>query len=256
MKKLLILASLIMGVSTTAMADDDYESETESSSTTYDSQMGSDTVSEDVSADESTATGASTTTTETSRTEVEEDDSGLDKGGPMIEPFIFASQSEGAVEVEGVGAINESSDFREGGIGLRLGGHVSEIIFLAADARYARTSYDNDAFYSDADATQYNYGITLGAQTPWAGIRVWGTSVLGGEFNPNAGANDLDVKFGGAGGYRVGAGLHIAAISLNLEYEDLDYGNTDIESPGTTTVTGVDASQQGYTLSIGFPVEL
>jgi hypothetical protein len=241
MKKIFLITSLILGLGAKGIAAEEYE----------DSNLGSDSA-----LDESTATGATTETTEVSRTQVEEDDDDkLDKGGPFIEPFLFGSQSEGAVEARGIGAVDESSDIREAGIGLRLGGHISEVVFLAADARYGRAGFD-ESFYDDAETDHYNYGITLGAQTPWAGVRVWGTSILGGEFNPNAGANDLDVKFGGANGYRVGAGLHIAAVSLNLEYQDMDYRTTDIESPGTTTVTGVDASQQGYSLSIGFPVEL
>ncbi len=255
MKKLLLITSLILGLGANGMAADEYE----------DSNLGSGSGTiyseEEVSAeplDESTETGATTTTetTEVSRAQAdEEDEDDRDKGGPFIEPFLFGSQSEGAIEARGIGAVDESSDIREAGIGFRLGGHINEVVFLAADARYGRAGFD-ESFYEDADTDHYNYGITLGAQTPWAGVRVWGTSILGGEFNPNAGANDLDVKFGGANGYRVGAGLHIAAVSLNLEYQDMDYRTTDIESPGTTTVTGVDASQEGYSLSVGFPVEL
>ena len=217
MKKLIFITSLIMGVSTICKA-----------------------------ADDSSATSES-------RTQAQQEN--RKSGGGFVEPFLYGTQSKAALDARGLGAVDSTSDFREAGIGARLGGHIGDVVFLAADARYSRSGA-TQAFLQSPDSTSYNYGITLGAQTPWAGIRVWGTSVLGGEFNPSPGANNLDLKFGGANGYRVGAGLHIAAVSLNLEYQDIDYRTTTIENPGTTTISGVDARQRGYSLGLGFPIGL
>lgn len=261
MKKLLILTSLLMGFSLPSWAADNTGYE-DSDSSTYSEEAPTTETTEQPQpvarpADESSATGATApaSTTE-SRTAADNQDEGKkrDSGGFYLEPFIFGSQSEGAIEASGLGAIDSTSDIREGGLGLRIGGHIGEVVLISADARYGRAGLSN-SFYENADSDHYNYGLMLGAQTPWAGIRVWATRILGGEFNPNAGANNLDVKFGGATGYRVGAGFHVAAVSLNLEYQDLSYGDTDVESPGTTTISNIDASQKGYTVSLGFPLE-
>ena len=52
-----------------------------------------------------------------------------------------------------------------------------------------------DSFYQTADADVYNYGPTLGVQMPFAGLRLMGTYVLGGAFDPAAGAYGIDLKF-------------------------------------------------------------
>jgi hypothetical protein len=297
MKKILLVASLIMGVTTVGYAHDnsgststndssEYGSDSSSytgSTSTSDSEHFSDksnpenigtagevspsqpdaldssyTKDEDMSSD----TGATTTTTETTettqtnKTQAEpekKDEKELSKGGFYIEPLIYASQNDGDAKINGA---DQSSTLNEAGLGLKIGGHVSQIFTLGLDGRYGRTKADNGTF-EDKNADHYDYGITAGLQTPWYGVRIFGTGILGGGLNPEAGANGVDVNYTGAEGYRVGAGVFFKAVSLNLEYQDVRYKDVDIQNAGTgTPVTSADASQTGYGLSLGFPIEL
>jgi hypothetical protein len=99
----------------------------------------------------------------------------------------------------------------------------------------------------------------IGLQTPLFGIRVMAGYVVAGENNPAAGAQGVDLKFKEATGWRVGAGLYIFAVSVNLEYQDLTYNTTEVESFGSIAVdraTSIDANSRGYTLSLGFPIAM
>lgn len=52
---------------------------------------------------------------------------------------------------------------------------------------------------------------------------------------------------------------NIAAIGINLEYQDLKYNSTEVESVGSVALnkdTSVDADTKGYSLSVSFPIEL
>jgi len=83
--------------------------------------------------------------------------------------------------------------------------------------------------------------------------------VVAGENNPDAGNQGVDLKFKEAQGWRLGAGVHIAAVGVNLEYQDLKYNSTEVESLGPVAVnnnTSVDADTKGYSLSVSFPIEL
>ncbi|HRO68424.1 MAG TPA: hypothetical protein PL182_12715 [Pseudobdellovibrionaceae bacterium] len=181
-------------------------------------------------------------------------------GGLFVEPLLQYEDSKSEIKSSQLPLVTDDSSgtLKGPGLGLRLGGHVADIVFIAADARYMKTDL-NDSFYEKAAATGYNYGVTLGAQTPLFGIRVWGTAVLGGELDPEAGVSDLDLKFKDAKGHRVGAGIHFAAVAVNLEYQDLKYDKTEIQSWGSLTAnntTDVDSTQKGLILSVGFPIEL
>lgn len=207
---------------------------------------------------ETTETTESTTYTEETAAMPRADE--RSRGGAFVEPMLIYTQNETSIKTSQLPVLTDdtSGTVRDAAIGGRLGFHLGEIFFLAADGRYGRSRFE-DSSYRTADSVMYNYGVTGGLQTPFAGIRVWGTSILGGEFDPQAGSQNVDVRFNDGRGYRVGAGLHIAAVSVNLEYQDLTYGNSEIQSIGDFNVnenTDVDMSQTGYSLSIGFPIEL
>ena len=181
-------------------------------------------------------------------------------GGLFVEPMLIYSKNEASIKTSQLPLLtgDSSGTINDTAIGARLGFHVAEIFILAADGRYGKSRFQ-DSLYSTADATDYNYGVTAGIQTPIAGIQLFGTYILGGVFDPTAGALNIDMKFTDARGYRVGAGIHILAVSLNLEYQDLTYNNSTIESFGNVTVnqtSKVDATQRGYAVSLGFPIEL
>ncbi len=181
-------------------------------------------------------------------------------GGLFVEPMLIYSKNEASIKTSQLPLLtgDSSGTINDTAIGARLGFHVAEIFILAADGRYGKSRFQ-DSLYSTADGSDYNYGLTAGVQTPIAGIQLFGTYILGGVFDPTAGAQNIDMKFTDARGYRVGAGIHILAVSLNLEYQDLTYNNSTIESFGNVTVnqaSKVDATQRGYAVSLGFPIEL
>ncbi len=187
-------------------------------------------------------------------------DSRISKGGFFIEPMISMVRDESSIKTSQLPIItDDTSGTSEGyGLGLKLGGHISEIVLLGVDARYTKQRM-KDSFYNAADTDAYNWGPTIGVQTPLYGIRVLGTYVVGGESNPAAGVQGLDLKFKEARGTRVGLGVHVAAVGISLEYQDLTYNSTDIESIGsllTDQPTKVDTVTRGYGLNLSFPVEL
>lgn len=195
----------------------------------------------------------------TSSTRSDRNSDNTRNAGLFVEPMIVGESSDTSIKTSSLPLLSDTSgSLKGGGLGLRLGGHVGEVVFLAADGRYNRNDF-NDSTYEKTSSAGYNYGATLGAQTPFFGIRVWGTNVFGGDVDPAAGARGVDVKFTGARGYRVGGGIHIAAVAVNLEYQDLTYGNTQIQSFGNQAVnedTKIDFTQRGTILSLSFPMEL
>ncbi len=187
-------------------------------------------------------------------------DSRISKGGFFLEPMISMVRDESSIKTSQLPIItDDTSGTSQGyGLGLKLGGHVSEIVLLGVDARYTKQQMQ-DSFYNTADTDAYNWGPTIGVQTPLYGIRLLGTYVVGGESNPAAGVQGLDLKFREARGARVGLGVHVAAVGVSLEYQDLTYDTTDVESIGSISTdqpTRVDSNTRGYGLNISFPIEL
>jgi len=180
----------------------------------------------------------------------------VEKGGFYAEPFVSLSRDTSSM---GTSSLADTSGRIDGfGLGTRLGIHALETVFLGVDARYHRSRM-LDSFYQSADGSGFNYGPMIGAQMPWYGLRAWAGYVLGGEFDPRSGNNGLDVRFRDPRGFRVGTGIHFEAASVNLEYQDLVYDTTQVQSTGT--VASLDTSRfafasQGFTLSLSVPLEL
>jgi hypothetical protein len=178
--------------------------------------------------------------------------------GLFLEPALTYQQGEMKVTYP---YFNDSTEKTNGfGLGLRLGFHVYDSFFVAADGRYGKLHYDSSALGGSANAETSNLGLTVGAQTPLAGVRVWGTYVLTGGLNPDAIGSTIpvDVKFNNPKGYRVGAGVYIAMVSLNLEYQELKYDSTTLEKAGPITGNSDDVkgTDKQYILSVSFPVAL
>ncbi len=207
-----------------------------------------------VSAQTATDTPETTITTKTDGTGF------LSRWGAFLEPFLDYEATDTNIRTSQLPIItDDASGTNDGfGIGGRLGGHIYEAVWLAADLRYSRTSLAN-SFYQSADTDNFNYGATLGVQTPWAGVRLWGTYLLGGFSDPAEGVSGLNLKFENFKGYRIGAGVHAATVSVNVEYHDAKYGKTSIQRIGSLALRGdtnIDTDAKGYTVSVGFPLEL
>lgn len=182
-------------------------------------------------------------------------------GGLFIEPMLLTLQEDTTIKTSQLPIIrDETSGESSGyGVGLRFGGHVSEIFMLGLDARYSKSEL-KDSFYETADTNVYDVAPFVGVQTPYFGVRLLAGYVVAGENDPASGIQGLDLKFKEANGWRVGAGVYIAAVSLNVEYQDLTYNATEIQSYGLINRSGgttdVDANNRGYSVSLSFPVEL
>lgn len=180
-----------------------------------------------------------------------------ENGGLFVEPGFTYSSYESSVKWP---APFTASDGEVNGLGLmaRLGFHINEVFFVAADGRYSQPKFKDSTNNLDASATEFDYGPTVGIQMPNFGLRVWGTYIAGSELDPKISRN-LDLKFTGGTGYRIGAGFKLFLLSLNLEYQKLDYDKTTVEAigpftPGTTT--DVKFEGEGWIASLSFPLSI
>lgn len=177
--------------------------------------------------------------------------------GLYVEPMLTYEGSS-KTELDWPSPFQNSEGSVEGlGLGARVGMHAGDVILLAADLRYSKPQFKDSTNNMDVGADQFNYGVMAGVQTPVFGIRLWGTYVLGSELNPEE-DNGVDAKFTEGKGFRVGAGVHLAMVSVNLEYQDLKYDKTTIENGGVFSGSELDydLTNRSYILSVGFPFEL
>lgn len=200
---------------------------------------------------------STTTTTETSQSPI---DHQTGKVGLALEPMLIYTSEDIRIKTSQIPVISDdtSGTARGGGVGLKIGGHVAEILTLGADARYSRNEL-TDSSYGDAKADKYTVGPTIGLQMPVAGLRLSATGILLGAYDLESGNSGFDVRFRDPLGYRVGAGFHVGAFSVNVEYENVTYDETKIQSVGgidTDANSGVDFDTEGYQASISFPMEL
>ncbi len=179
-------------------------------------------------------------------------------GGLLIEPGV--TYEIGSTTVDYPSTLANSTGSSNGlGVMARAGVHLADIVFVGLDGRYAKTTYKDSAFNSEALATSTNWGPVVGVQMPIVGLRAWASYILGGTLDPEK-ANNVDVKFSGAGGYRLGAGFHLLLVSLNLEYQSLKYNSATLEQAGPfasgTTFDNVKLSNSSVILSVTFPLAL
>lgn len=184
----------------------------------------------------------------------------ISPGGLYLEPILSVSRDESTIKTSQLPLLtDDTSGTSDGaGLGLKFGVHVNEMFLIGLDARYTRQKM-KDSFYSDANADVYNIAPMVAVQTPIWGIRLSGAYIAAGENNPESGIQGLDLKFKEGTGYRVGAGVHVGPVAVNLEYQDIKYNKTEIESLGSIAAnkdTPVDADSQGYAVTVSFPIEL
>lgn len=181
----------------------------------------------------------------------------VDGGGLFIEPGVTYEQGNGKLDLPSPIEDNKA-DVNGFGLMARLGFHIADSFFFAVDGRYSRPQVKNDDY--KADSTAYNYGLTAGLQTPTPlGIRLWGTWIAGGQLDPEKDQN-LDLKYKGANGYRVGAGVNVAMVSLNLEYQAITYKDAELQSIGPfnpgENLNNSEATNNSWILSASFPFNL
>lgn len=178
--------------------------------------------------------------------------------GLFIEPAVTFDL--GATTIQYPSPLSNSTGSVNGfGLGAKLGFHISESVFVALDGRYSMPQYKDSSVHYEALATSYNWGPVVGVQFPEVGMRVWGGLVLGGDLNPDA-SDGFDVKFKNANGFRVGTGFRVASVSLNLEYQQLGYGEAILEQIGPfdpeSAFDNVFLQSRSWIASVSFPFEL
>ncbi len=247
--KILSLVTILF-LTTSALAEDSKTERTESTNTVNTSNTIDPNTGEVVA-----------NTSNTSKTEVKEQHkSENNPAGLFVEPILMFSQLDSTIKTSQLPLISDDTTGTSSGygLGLRLGFHLNEVFFLGADGRSSRTKFA-DSSYGSAEGNAYNVGPTMGLQGAKFGLRMWGTYIATGSYDPAAGTQSFDVKFNDPRGWRAGLGIRVASLSINAEYEELKYNNTEIQSfggishPGTS---GVDFESKGYLLSLSFPVQL
>lgn len=183
----------------------------------------------------------------------------LEKMGAFFEPMVTWETGKGHIDFPA--PINTSDSKVKGfGVGARLGLHVFESIFIAADGRYSIPKLKDTTLNQDIKAKSYNFGPTVGVQMPWiVGLRAWGGYVFGGVLDPDA-DKGVDEKFKSGNGWRIGAGLKFAIASFNVEYQDIKYDETEVSQIGIFT-PGFDSNSirlrnKSVVLSVSFPLSL
>ncbi|MBY0415123.1 MAG: hypothetical protein K2Q18_13210 [Bdellovibrionales bacterium] len=179
--------------------------------------------------------------------------------GLFVEPMVTWERGRGDVNFPAPFG-NASTELDGFGIGARFGMHVYESFFIAADGRYSMPTFKDDRLNQDADAKAWNVGPVVGVQMPTLfGLRVWGGWIVAGELDPDK-SQGVDEKFESGQGYRVGAGIKLSIVSLNIEYQKLKYDKTRLEQVGIFTTNQVSSSTEldndSMILSVSFPLAI
>jgi opacity protein-like surface antigen len=179
------------------------------------------------------------------------------KGGIFVEPMLTYEKGDADVDLPSPFGSTDST-IKGFGVGARVGIHVYESIFLGMDGRYSRPTYKNSDTDIDADATAYNFGPVVGIQMPTdLGIRLWAGYIMAAGMDPEKDQN-IDLKFKDGTGYRIGAGIKLSSVSLNLEYQQISYDKTDVQSAGPFSgqTNSITQDSNSYVFSVSFPISL
>lgn len=178
-------------------------------------------------------------------------------GGLFVEPSLSYERGESSVKYPG---LSDSSGTADGvGVGARLGFHISEVFFAGVDARYSMIQFKDSSVNYDSTSNAYNFGPVVGMQMPTLGLRLWGAYVVDGQLDPSE-SQGFDVKFDDPTGPRVGAAFRFASVSIDVEYQQLAYANSTLESAGIfnpgSTFDDVNLENNSWIVSLSFPLEM
>lgn len=179
------------------------------------------------------------------------------KGGVFVEPMLTYESGSSKVDFPAP-AGSSNSDISGFGVGARLGFHIHEVVFLGIDGRYSMPNYKNSDTKIDTGSTAYNIGPVVGVQMPTTlGLRLWAGYIMAGAMDLEK-DQGIDLKFKDATGYRVGGGIKISAVSLNLEYQQIMYAKTELQDAGffSGSTNNVDSDNHSFILSVSFPISL
>lgn len=179
-------------------------------------------------------------------------------GGMMFEPGITYQMANTSVDYPSP-LSNSTGRLNGFGVSAMLGVHLYDVFFAGLQGRYGLADFSDSSTNYSASSNSYQWAPIVGFQTPVVGLRVWAAYILGGDLDPAASGN-VDVKFSGANGYRLGVGYRVSIVSLNLEYEHLRYGNATLQQAGPftpgTSFSSVHQNTDAWIASVSFPLEL
>lgn len=179
--------------------------------------------------------------------------------GLFVEPMV--TYETGSGDINFPAPINSSDSKVKGfGVGARAGGQVWNMIFAGIDGRYSIPKLKDTSLNQDIKSKAWNAGPMVGLQMPTAlGLRFWGSWILAGELDPDK-DKGVDEKFKSGNGFRLGGGLRVALVSLNVEYQHLKYDETEIQeagvfTPGYTT-NNIALKNNTFIMSVSIPINL
>lgn len=180
-------------------------------------------------------------------------------GGLFVEPMVTFERGRGDINFPS--PISSAETELDGfGVGVRFGGHIYDTIFLAADGRYSMPNFKDNKINQDADTKAWNVGPVVGIQMPTPiGLRLWGGWIVAGGVDVDKSQN-VKENFKSGQGYRIGAGMKVLLVSVNLEFQKITYDNTVLEEVGVfnpnTTYNDVEFTNESMVLSVSFPLAL
>lgn len=182
------------------------------------------------------------------------------RGGLFIEPGITYEKGDTKAKTSQAGSVFDDSTGEANGFGLvgRLGIHVNDMFFVAADARYTNMLKHTLSLYNgETDATSWSIAPVVGVQTPYAGIRLWAGYVAAAGLDPE-GTNGWDIKYEKGTGFLVGGGVRLGIVSLNLEYKNIQFDRMTAQSnPGPDLgSTDIEGEDRAVIASVTFPLAL
>jgi len=176
--------------------------------------------------------------------------------GPYVEPTLFYETGTSQFSSDS-GIINFDGKLEGFGVGVKGGLHVWEIGFAGLDFMYSQPKFTESQGRFSSNTKSWLLGVLAGAQMPVAGLRVWaGYSPLGNMDQDRD--RGLQMKFSNPSIFKLGAGIHVSMVSINLEYLWGSYGKSDITNDNSTYATFANASAKRNTflLGVSFPINL
>ena len=112
----------------------------------------------------------------------------------------------------------------------------------------------------DIKSKSWNVGPMVGLQMPTPlGLRFWGSWILAGVLDPDK-DQGVDEKFKSGNGFRLGGGLRVALVSLNIEYQHIKYDETQIQEAGVFTpgysTSDIALKNNSLIVSVSIPINL
>jgi hypothetical protein len=176
------------------------------------------------------------------------------RGGLFLEPSVFYETGKGHVDWHGI--LGSDGDLKGPGIGLRFGVHANDILFVAVDGMFSKPDFTTSHF--DFDTKSWLAGVTVGAQTPYYGIRAWGSYMPFGQITLDGRGDSPNVRFTDPKIWKLGAGIRYRFLSVNVEYLNGKYDSVDILNVGPLTgnYASAKATRNSWLLSVSFPLSL